>query len=224
MENENLAQSSTLNIPNLLSDNVALVATFKPKFSPQSGKMFSDELNILGTAFWATENKVLVTCAHVVEGLIKSPIELVGLLAIGYKGKFYSATVGIIDNQHDIATLDIRDEFDTQTVSGIPVADTYPTVSASVAWSGYPLGNFSLNQIHQPAYNEGLVGIEKRVEKFRKYIQISGTVVGGYSGSPVVEKNTGKVIGIVCNGPENSGIFMAVSFEHIKVLINLKIS
>lgn len=219
---ENNLVITDLNIPNLLSNNVALVATFKPKFNPQLGKIFSDELKILGTTFWATENKVLVTCAHVIDDLIKSPVELAGLLVVGYRGKFYRANVGIIDNQHDLATLDIMDEFDEQSVSGIPVSNNYPNVSVNVAWSGYPLGNFLTDQIHQPTYSEGLIGVEKRLEKFRKYIQISGTVTGGYSGAPVVEKNTGKIVGVVCNGPENTGIFMAVSFEHVNALVNLK--
>lgn len=213
-----------VNIANILSNNVASVATFKPKFNPQSGKIFSDELNVLGTAFWAGDKKVLITCAHVIEELTKSPVELAGLLVIGYKGNFYRASIGIVDNQHDIATLDIIDDFDVEQIPGIAVSKKYLSVSSKVAWSGYPLGNFLLNQVHQPTYNEGVVGIDKRVEKFRKYVQISGTVVGGYSGSPVIDSISGNLIGVVSNGPENTGIFMAVAFEHIEALINLKTS
>lgn len=219
-----MAKKSEISLGDILLDNVASVATFKPKFNPQSGKIFSDELNVLGTAFWATKEKVLVTCAHVIEELTKSPIELAGLLVIGYKGNFYRASVGIIDNQHDLATLDVMDAFDTKNISELEISKKYPAVSSQVAWAGYPLGNFLLNQVHQPTYSEGVVGIDKRVESFRKYIQISGTVIGGYSGSPVVDKKNGSIIGVVSNGPQNTGIFMAVSFEHLESLVSLKTS
>jgi V8-like Glu-specific endopeptidase len=100
----------------------------------------------------------------------------------------------------------------------------YPKTSTKVAWAGYPLGIFLLNQIHQPTYSEGVVGIDKRVDQIRKNIQISGTVVGGYSGSPVIEKESGCIIGVVSDGPENAGIFMAVSFEHVKAIASLATS
>jgi len=203
-----MTNASVTNPSDILLNNVASVAIFKPKFNPQSGKIFSDELNILGTAFWAGEKKVLITCAHVIKGLIQSPVELAGLLVIGYKGDFYRATIGIVDDQHDLATLDIVDKFDQPTIAGIIISKEYLAVSSQVAWAGYPLGNFLLNQVHQPTYNEGVVGIEKRIEVFRKSVQVSGTVVGGYSGSPVINKIDGAVVGVVSNGPQNSGIFM----------------
>jgi len=213
-----------INIGTTLSNNVVAVATFKPKFNPKLGKIFSDELNVMGTAFWASDKKVLTTCAHVVNDLIKFPVELAGLLVIGYKGRFYRATVGIIDTQHDLATLEIIDQFDLQQVTGISVVSDYVPVSTKVAWAGHPLGNFLLDQIHQPTYNEGVVGVDKRIEAHRKCIQISGTVIGGYSGSPVIDRDNGNILGVVSNGPQNSGIFMAISFEHVAALINLKVS
>ena len=90
-----------------------------------------------------------------------------------------------------------------------------------VAWSGYPHGVQLLNQKHDPTYSVGVVGVEMRDNKTKKEIQISGVVVGGYSGSPVVNKADGKVVGVVANGPQNSGIFMAVSWEHVLALAKL---
>ena len=65
-----------------LHDAVFSVGTFKPKFNPGNGKVFSDELSILGTAFLSDESKALVTCAHVVDNLLKQPLELAGLLGV----------------------------------------------------------------------------------------------------------------------------------------------
>ncbi len=204
----------------LLKEFVVSVGTFKPKFNPQNGKVFSDELNIFGTAFWVGKPSVLVTCAHVVDDILKSPIELAGLLIIGYKGKYYRTTVGLIDHQHDLAVLHVADPIERQDL-GLELAESYPKTGNGVSWAGYPLGNFSLNLTHEPSYNEGVVGIPKREEALRKNVQISGTVVGGYSGSPVVEKESGKLIGVVSNGPQNAGIFMAISWEHVTAVVSL---
>jgi len=212
--------NNAIDAVNLMKDSVASVGTFKPKFNPQAGKVFSDELNILGTAFWVSDKNVLVTCAHVVTDVLQSPVELAGLLVIGYKGNFYRAAVSIIDHQHDLAVLSVIDPIQKTNV-GLEITKSYPKVSTKVSWAGYPLGNLLLNQIHEPTYNEGVIGIEKRDEGNRKVILISGTVVGGYSGSPVVLAENGKVVGVVSNGPQNAGIFMAVSYEHLETLCNL---
>ncbi len=220
MSTEEKQPENFFNVANILHENVVPVGTFKPKFNPRDGHVFSDELNIFGTAFWIKDSDVLVTCAHVVDDVLKSPIELAGLLIIGYKGKFYRTTVGIVDHQHDLATLIVVDSFE-KTNSGLSVATHYPKKGSSVSWAGYPLGNFSLNETHEPSYNEGVVSIPTRQEGLRKNVQISGTVVGGYSGSPVVEKETGELVGVVSNGPQNTGIFMAISWEHVIALIGL---
>ena len=205
-----------------LHDAVFPVGTFKPKFNPGNGKVFSDELSILGTAFLSDQSKALVTCAHVVDSLLKQPLELAGLLVVGYKGQFYRAVVSIVDHQHDLAILRIVDVFNV-TVSGLKISNKEPIQSDAVCWAGFPLGNYLLNQVHEPTYNEGVIGIAKRADENlgRKNIQVSGVVVGGYSGSPVINKESGEIVGVVSNGPENTGIFMATSFEHLRSLLNL---
>ena len=221
-ENNPKLNTELISYTQALHDAVFSVGTFKPKFNPGSGKVFSDELSILGSAFLSDQSKSLVTCAHVVDNLLKQPLELAGLLVVGYKRQFYRAVVNIIDHQHDLAILKIVDKFDV-SITGLKISNNEPIQSDSVCWAGFPLGNFLLNQLHDPTYNEGVIGIAKRedVNLGRKYIQVSGVVVGGYSGSPVINKKSGEVVGVVSSGPENTGIFMAVSFEHLRSLIDL---
>ena len=220
MSTEEKELENSFNVADILHQNVVPVGTFKPKFNPQNGKVFSDELNIFGTAFWIKDSDFLVTCAHVVDDVLKSPIELAGLLIIGYKGKFYRTAVGVVDHVHDLAILIVLDSFD-KTNTGLSITKHYPQKGSSVSWAGYPLGNFSLNETHEPSYNEGVVSISTRQEGLRKNVQISGTVVGGYSGSPVVQKETGELVGVVSNGPQNTGIFMAISWAHVEALVAL---
>lgn len=205
-----------------LHDAVFSVGTFKPKFNPGNGKVFSDELGIFGSAFLTQKSKNLITCAHVVDDLLKQPMELAGLLVVGYKGGFYRAVVSVIDHQHDLAVLKIVDDFPHEII-GLVVADKDPKQSEKVAWAGFPLGNYLLNQLHDPTYNEGVVGISKRHDREvgRKYVQISGVVVGGYSGCPVISKVDGCVVGVVSNGPQNTGIFMSISHEHLAAILEL---
>lgn len=211
--------------------SVRAVGTFRPKFAPQQGRVFSDELNVIGTAFWLKNEKVLVTCAHVIQGLLGGPLELSGLLVVGNAGNYRRAVIDCIDLAHDLAVLRLvndnnmpisGEELDTEANTGLDITDVYKPISTLVSYAGFPLGNQLLNEIHSPTYSEGVIGIEKKNGPIRKEIQISGPVVGGFSGSPVVDKQSQKLIGIVSNGPTQAGnIFMAISWEHISALVNL---
>ncbi len=214
-------------------NSVRAVGTFRPKFGPQDGRIFSDELNVFGTAFWLKDYKVLITCAHVVQGLLGAPLEITGLLVVGNSGNYRRAVIDIIDLAHDLAVLRLLGnndvpisgaELEAEASTGLVLVENYPAVSTEVAYAGFPLGNQLLNQIHSPTYSEGVVGIEKRTNGPRKEIQISGPVVGGFSGSPVVLKSDkSKIVGVVSNGPSlagtsSSNIFMSISWEHVKTI------
>lgn len=215
--------------------SVRAVGTFRPKFNPTGGgKVFADELNVFGTAFWLKDYKILVTCAHVVQNLL-GPLEVTGLLVVGNSGNYRRAVIGSIDLQHDLAVLTIVDnngvpitgeELDKESAQGLEIVKAYPIVSTAVGYAGFPLGNQLLNQLHSPTYSEGVVGIEKCGNDSRREIQISGPVVGGFSGSPVVLKDEPfKMVGVVSNGPMPAGqggnIFKAISFEHVEAIAKL---
>jgi len=229
METQNLDLS--VNQSKLVIDAVRTIGTFKPKFNPNASKVFSDELAVIGTAFWLKDYKTLITCSHVIKDVISRPLELAGLLVVGKKGQYQRAMINLIDYQHDLAVLTLVDAntgqplnqqiMDQEANSGLNLCKIYPDAGTGVSWAGYPLGNQLLNQIHEPTYSEGVIGIAKRDNGNRREIQISGFVVGGYSGSPVIVKNSGEILGVVSGGPEQSGIFMAISFEHIKALAEL---
>jgi uncharacterized protein YcfJ len=213
---------------------VRAVGVIKPQFrnQPVGGKVFLDSLDVRGTAFWLRNEKVLITCAHVLRGIVELPLELAGLLVVGCKGSYSMATVGVVDYAHDIAVLRLAgtaDVVEGETKSGLVTSDHYPEVGTRVGYAGFLLGQQLLTASSDPTYAVGVIGTQMRQEGDRKNIQISGPVVGGYSGSPIVrEDKPDQVIRIVSNSPSSeagqAGIFMATSWEHIAALARLAAS
>jgi S1-C subfamily serine protease len=218
----------------LIYSAVRAVGVLKPRFQdqPAGGKVFADSLDVLGTAFWLKNEKALITCAHIVRGLAEAPLELAGLLVVGHQENYVRATISAVDYAHDLAVLRLAatpDIIDAEAASGLRLADCYPEVGARVGYAGFPLGRQLLDASQDPTYAMGVIGTQKRLNGERKSIQISGPVVGGYSGSPIVqEASPEEVIGIVSDSPSReagqASIFMATSWEHIAAIARLAVS
>jgi hypothetical protein len=206
------------------------VAVVKPVYHPQN-RSFDNNLQVVGTAFWLKDYKVLVTCAHVVQSLFGGPLEQTGLLVVGNMGKYSRAVISSIDLLHDLAVLLIVEQaeqfIDEEAKSGLEIIEEYPQVGEAVAYAGFPLGSQLLNSIHSPTFAEGVVGVQLRENSGgRKDVQITGAVTGGYSGAPIVLKSDpAKLVGVPSSGPTPPGsqgnIFMAVSWEHVKAIAKL---
>lgn len=211
---------------------VRAVGTLKPKFQPNpKGTIFADTLDVRGTAFWLKEYRIMVTCAHVVRDLVVAPIEITGLLVVGNKGNYARATVGLVDFDHDLALLHLPDDVPgeiaaKESADGLGLADSYEEIGASVSYAGFPLGTRMLGSTHAPTYAEGVVGGQIRRQPRRLELQVTGAVVGGFSGAPVVsKKHPDKLLGVLSNSPSKEAgdahIFMAISWEHVFALAEL---
>ncbi len=208
---------------------VRAIGVVKPTYQLQT-KNFGNDLQVIGTAFWLKDYKILVTCAHVVQGLLAGSLEQTGLLVVGNLGKYTRATIAALDLAHDLAVLQVVEEtpqfINQEANSGLQIVDDYPQVGSAVGYAGFPMGSQLLNSIHSPTYAEGVVAVQLREGLLRKEIQITGAVAGGYSGAPVVLKDDPtKVIGVLSSGPSAPGtqgnIFMAISWKHVKALAEL---
>ena len=200
------------------------VGVLKPSFDPDLRGFKAPELTVYGTGFWIKNKAVFVTCAHVIQPILGMPIELAGMLVVGGNGIGYKkATISTIDFTHDIAVLDVEADADhiaSESSQGLEINEEEIEVSEDVAYAGFPLGNQLLNQKHSPSYAEGVIGQEILGTDGPKWVQISGPVVGGYSGAPVVLKENNKVVGMVANSPSkeagDASIFRAVHWKHLK--------
>lgn len=212
-------------------DSVRAIGTFRPKFDLTRGGALSPELSVIGTGFWLKGEKVLITCAHVIQNFLGAPVELAGLLVVGKAGNYRRAVIGIADSAHDLAVLIMVDnngrpiqgeELRRESSNGLALTTVYPDVATPVGYAGFPLGTQLLNNIHSPTYAEGVVGVSQRQNGLQKEIQISGPVAGGFSGSPIVKIGTNEVVGVVANGPQDqANIFMGIAWEHIKAIAQL---
>lgn len=232
-----MAQQIVGSIPPILKA-VRAVGIIKPKFDPQQQGFIPPQLEIKGTAFLLKNFNIVVTCAHVIQEFINLPVELVGMLVIGKETNYQPISIDSVDFVHDLAVLRFRKNAQTpqgmfdqmikkEFEDGLLISENDPVVSDGVMYASYPLGNILLNAKHDPSYSEGVISMCGRENEFgRKDFQISGNIIGGYSGSPVTLKSDfQKVVGIVSNSPSkeagDAGIFMAVSYKHIKALAEL---
>lgn len=231
MNNNQQSQNQQNQVP-FVYNAVRAVGILRPKFQPSQGKVFIEGLDVIATAFWLKDYKILITCAHVVQNLIGASVEVTGLLVVGNMGNYSRAVVGSMDMEHDLAVLrlaDVQKEFiDQESSSGLEIVDQYPNVGEAVGYAGFPLGQQLLNSTHAPTYAEGVVGAQLRHHGIRKDIQITGAVAGGFSGSPIVLKGTKKLVSVLSNSPSqqagSASIFMAVAWEHVKALAELSMS
>lgn len=211
--------------PQPILEAVRAVGIVKPKFNPSIQTFDPPSLDIVGTGFWITDatRQVFVTCAHVIQAVDNSPIDHVGMLVIGgNKQPYVKATIGVVDHKHDLAILDVALP---NGPGALKIVEREIVVSDKAAYAGFPLGKQLLNPNHSPTYAEGVIGSEviNEPKGISKIVQISGSVVGGYSGSPVVLVNDPtQVIGVISNHPsETQNIFRAIHWLHLKELIAL---
>ena len=206
---------------------VRAVATMKPQFQGNNPRQcFVDSLDVRGTAFWLKEYRVLITCAHVVRGLADAPLEIAGLLVVGNHGNYQRASISMVDYAHDLAVLRLMapaEMITAESQTGLLIADDYPAVGDDVCYAGFPMGNVLLSSTSEPTYAKGVVGNRLRHDGMCKKVQISGPVIGGYSGAPIVKVDCPeRVIAIVAESPNpaagQANIFMGASWEHIRAI------
>ena len=216
---------------NAVYQAVRCVGTIKPVFSAKENGFLPPDLIVSGTGFWVKDFSCFLTCAHVVDDFLGKSIEQSGMLVVGGNGFAYQrATVAVLDWRHDLAVLSIKDNFDSlqrQAADGLTISKTDPDVAEEIAYAGFPFGTGLLDANHTPTYSEGTVGkLVCRQTYTRSIVQITGPVVGGYSGSPVVLKgDKERLIGVLANGPSEDGntgnIFRAIHWQHVADICQL---
>lgn len=139
-----------------------------------------------GTGFLAPAQSRLITCAHVVvndQGKKASRI-----VVSGSNGRDYEAKLLIVDDQLDLASLEIQENEDVSKHSR-----ELPEIGEQVVFSGLPAG------VARPSVFSGMISATGPGLLSRPtcdLIQISGMVNNGNSGGPLLGSN-GEVLGVI---------------------------
>ena len=151
-----------------------------------------------GTGFIISPNGLIVTNNHVIDKAEEIKIRKSLFLMGGEKiNKEYKAKLFKKDSLHDAALL-IVEEKDHEFPYFL-LAESYPDRLTPVIMGGYPFGASRLNNI---SFNEGTIQSVNKDSKLkddmdtvdRIYVDING--VPGNSGSALLDKQTGEVLGI----------------------------
>lgn len=177
-------------------------------------KTRSPALQFIGTGFVVGDGLTVLTSAHVIQRVLdEENRETLGILVgRGDSAQFRSATVNIVDREHDLAQLRLG--------AGAPLPALQLGDSAEVqegramAFTGFPLGMIlglhhvthratvsAITPVIMPPMSAAKLGARQldHLQKKSLYsvFQLDGTAYPGSSGSPLYDPRTGLVYGVI---------------------------
>jgi len=203
-------------------------------------EMFAINTHILGTGFYLKNKPFVVTCYHVIAQFldpvnIQSPhseqaindehrFRFIKNLLVGNENGKEKAQIVAMDSKHDLALLEVQipeSHRKEESAFGFELAKDYPKIGERIGYCGYPVADMLCKESIQPTYAEGAAGSFVQKTKTINKIQISGPIIGGFSGSPIFSRYKQKIVYGVAydsfadNATGRSEIFFGVGFEHI---------
>ena len=137
---------------------------------------------------------IILTCAHCVSDAAYIRVRKHN------EDSLYHGTVAFIDHDADLALVKVEDTVFMKDITPMELGET-PHVQDDVLAIGYPIGGTDIS------FTRGIVS---RIEDIRYShgwtmllgIQVDAAINPGNSGGPVVDMNTGKVVGIAFQGKD----------------------
>lgn len=184
-------EPDTLNNQIELSYKMSFVKAYPPY---SSEPVTSGESVLSGTGFLLSENGLIVTNYHVVDGASKI------LVAFPEKNIEFQATVKIKDSKNDIAILEMKDfVYKKHFAANIPFTlngGRSARIGESVYTLGYPLSSILGAK---PRLATGQISSEYGIKEDPRVYQISAPLQPGNSGGPLLNLK-GEIVGIVVSG------------------------
>ena len=226
-----------------------VVAAAKPSVLPVGlfNALGSPRFTFRGTGFAVADGRVLATNAHVIPDE-SADLERLAIQLTGNRRPSPDApievrklTVITIDRSHDLALLRIEGE----PLPTLTLADVAAREGQSVAFMGFPIGGVlgfapvvhratvsSIAPIVLPPPNAARLE-SAQIARLRAgtfdILQLDGTAYPGNSGGPLIDPDTGAVLGVinmvlVKSNRENllsqpSGITYAIPVQHLRELL-----
>ena len=143
-----------------------------------------------GTGFVISGGEVITTNQHVVDGCTFDELE--GASSISDKPVKF--TNMIVDTNRDLAILCVSDRLPSSLELN---GDDNPSVETEVETWGYPLKYEGPAPILSRGYVAGYTTAQRPGDDPVKHLIVNGALNPGNSGGPLIDRNTGKVIGVV---------------------------
>jgi len=166
-----------------------------PKVQPVPSKPHTGKAKAFGTGFFITPDGHMVTNYHVVKGANRVQVTVDSVK--------YDAQVVHMDKVNDLALLKVDGSF-----SYIPIDMTLAPLGREVFTTGFPNPTLMGNKVK---YTEGTVSSHYGLKDSAIHYQISVPIQPGNSGGALIDKNTGKAVGVIVSklsdlyALENSG-------------------
>lgn len=148
----------------------------------------------LGSSFWVDDQN-LVTAAHVIEEAPGSNLELQAFDGENLEAEVVATDPGTAETLgSDLALVEVN-----KTPSEYEILDietTVPSIGTEVLWSGYAK-LFGEERIDRQRFGWGNVASETYGNGRGSFFEVDGLFNPSHSGGPVVDVETGNVVGIV---------------------------
>ncbi len=160
-------------------------AKFKKKL-PSNSSGSRSVASAAGTAFFITSKGHLITNHHVVDGC-KNNSKII------YNKKDISAKLIAKDKLLDLALLKV----DLKKTDHIILSDDPPKKLQRIIAAGYPLGKSLSDDLK---FTSGIISSLKGLGDDSTLIQIDAALNKGNSGGPIVDEETGELVGVAVSG------------------------
>lgn len=153
-----------------------------------------------GTAFSVTDDGYAITCAHVVRDAQEIYVKVTDGKDVSVK----KAENVVVSEKADIALIKIDGKDFKHVEVDYKLKDV--PLGRDVAILGFPLGSRIADNVMELGISlcKGYVS-SRQTKDGIDYIMLDVDVKAGYSGSPVIDCKTGRVIGILCGQFTNGG-------------------
>lgn len=158
-----------------------------------------DSIEVLGSGFICHSKGYVISCAHTInltdELGVVTPQDINAFNQMTQeRANFIPVTVAQYDAQNDVALLKFAENISLHVPANIFGAPTSQEVGTSIACLGYPFAGFGQ---HTLKITSGIVSSKVTNKNGTKQFQIDAMIHDGNSGGPLIDLQTGKIIGVV---------------------------
>ncbi|EIA08637.1 serine protease [Flavobacterium frigoris] len=188
-------------------------------------KKNTQNVEFIGTGFLVSDLGYLLTCSHII-----NPLDSIVAISIENTNTFNPMTLSKVnffelqlvqnDAINDVALLKFKNDIQPIVSKNIFGNSENVECGSSIAIIGFPFGNSGL---HIQSLTHGIISSKIKTSSNVKLLQFDSMIHEGNSGSPLIELQTNKIIGIVTNrfNPSAGGATIMMGNRQVGVETNI---